>query len=137
MIIWQGLGAYALVVPFLQCLGLQLIARNLIGVDAATRYGQVINGVALLATAAIVYVIAQRLSARPAREVIDKATGQEITLRERHTLFYVPMRYWAMFFAVVGAILIVVGLVSAPSKGTKIPYLTSSPLTLTSNVRSV
>jgi hypothetical protein len=44
--------------------------------------------------------------------VIDKATGQEITLNQRHTMFYVPMRYWAFFWAGVCVLLVVVGVAS-------------------------
>jgi uncharacterized membrane protein len=111
MIIWQGLGAYAFAIPFFVWIGALVAARALLGVQTATEYGQIINGLVLLVSAALVYLMSQRLDAQPGREVIDKATGQEITLRQPHTMFYVRLRYWAMLYAVVGAILLVVGTV--------------------------
>lgn len=35
------------------------------------------------------------------RDVIDKKTGQEITLRRRHTFFLVPVEYWSVIYAVL------------------------------------
>jgi len=113
-IIWQGLGAYVFVIPFFLWLGFHFVARVVLGVDDVAQ-GLVINGLALLASSPIVYVIAHRLAAQPGREMIDEATGQEITLRQEHTFFFVPMRYWAVLFAFVGAVLVIAAAVAALS----------------------
>ena len=42
------------------------------------------------------------LRTRPARIVIDKATGKEIVLRRRHALFFIPMFYWGPIFIAGG-----------------------------------
>jgi hypothetical protein len=39
---------------------------------------------------------------RPAKVLIDKATGQEVVLRRRHSLFFVPMFYWGPIFIAMG-----------------------------------
>lgn len=102
MLIWQGLGAFAFVIPFVTVLVFQVLTQ-VVGGEAAMRQNvQVINGVALITSAVIVSVMGRRLAARPVRELVDKVTGQEVILRERHTMFFVPMKYWAWFWAVVG-----------------------------------
>jgi hypothetical protein len=54
-----------------------------------------------------VWVLSQQLAKRPVRTVIDKATGQELTLGERHDLFFVPLRYWPGILLVAGVALAV------------------------------
>ena len=34
-----------------------------------------------------------------------------MVLRQAHTMFFVPMRYWAMLYALVGIALLILGLV--------------------------
>ena len=110
MIVWQGVGAYAFVIPFFVWLGTLLVGGAVLGGDAAKTWGQELGGLSPLISAGLVYLLAQRLARRPSRTLIDKETGQEVVLRQVHTMFYVPMRYWAMFYALVGAVLVVSGL---------------------------
>jgi hypothetical protein len=52
-----------------------------------------------------VYFRDDRLNTAPGRTVIDKQTGQEISLRRKHSLFFVPMEYWGPIVAVGGLLL--------------------------------
>lgn len=54
--------------------------------------------------------MSKKLAARPVRTLVDKDTGEEVTLRERHTMFYVPLRYWAMLYVGVGMVAVAAGL---------------------------
>jgi hypothetical protein len=40
-------------------------------------------------------------SNRP-RVVVDKATGQEITLKSAHDFFFVPIKFWPYILAALG-----------------------------------
>ena len=111
MIVWQGVGAYGFVIPFGVVFGAFLAALALLGQETTSQFGRVIFGLALLVSAGLVYLLAQNLAKRPSRVFIDKETGQEVTFSERHTMFWVPLRYWAVLYAVVGVALIVIGLV--------------------------
>jgi hypothetical protein len=55
--------------------------------------------VALILT--LVSLLSNHLETRPGR-VIDKTTGQELTLRDKHDLFFVPLRYWPMILVLGG-----------------------------------
>jgi hypothetical protein len=109
-LVWQGLGAFALAIPLLLIVGVYLAVYVVFGADAAARFGTAGSGLALLASAAILWKMAQRLAARPTRVLIDKETGEEITLREQHTMFWIPLRYWAILDAILGVIVLVAGL---------------------------
>lgn len=102
MLVWQGLGAFVFVVPFFVWLGSQLVATSVAGADAPSVHGQLIAAIALLISAGPVWLLARRFDARPGWQVIDKATGHEVTIRQRHAMFFVQMRYWAVIYVVVG-----------------------------------
>jgi hypothetical protein len=49
----------------------------------------------------------------PSRVLIDKETGQEVTLRNRSELFFVPMKYWGLLGIGAGVVAIIAGLFGA------------------------
>ena len=93
MIVWQGVGAYAFVIPFFVWLATLLLGGAVLGSESSKAWGQELGGLSLLISAALVYWLAQRLARRPSRTLIDKETGKDVVLREAHTIFYIPMRY--------------------------------------------
>jgi hypothetical protein len=56
----------------------------------------------LVVAAALVWLLSNHLEKRPARIVIDKNTGQELKLNNKHDLFFVPMRYWPAILVLAG-----------------------------------
>jgi hypothetical protein len=36
------------------------------------------------------------------RTFIDKATGQEVVMKPKHDLFFIPVKYWSFVLAAVG-----------------------------------
>jgi tryptophan-rich sensory protein len=52
--------------------------------------------------AALVWMLSNHVEKRPARVVIDKQTGQELTLQNKHDLFFVPLRYWPAVLLLAG-----------------------------------
>jgi hypothetical protein len=90
MIIWSGLGF--LPVVFLIIFGLGFSAGNNGPVtDKALAFTFLMTGIAS-------GVVGWWLRTRPARVVIDKATGREMVLRRSHSLFFIPMIYWGPIF---------------------------------------
>jgi hypothetical protein len=49
------------------------------------------------------------LRRRPERTLVDKATGKELKFRASHSLFFIPMVYWAPIFITWALYLIVCG----------------------------
>ncbi len=95
MIIWNGLGF--LPVVFLMIFGFGFTAESNGPItDKALGFTFLLTG---LASGALGWWLRQR----PARIVIDKATGKEIALRSSHALFFVPMFYWGPIFIAMAA----------------------------------
>jgi len=93
MIIWSGLGFLPIV--FLIFFGLGFANHAGKPTDTELAYAFFLTG---LASGALGWWLRKR----PARVVIDKATGKEIALRRSHALFFVPMVYWGPIFFAMG-----------------------------------
>jgi hypothetical protein len=93
MIIWSGFGF--LPVVFLIVFALGFANHN--GPVADSEMGWI-----LLLTGLASGALGWWFRTRPARIVIDKATGREIALRPRHSLFFIPIFYWGPIFIVLG-----------------------------------
>jgi hypothetical protein len=52
-----------------------------------------------------VYLIAKYAGADDERTLIDEATGEEVTLEIRHSLFFIPPRYWPVVLPAIGLLL--------------------------------
>lgn len=101
-IIWSGFGALVMLIGGASLvIGVGLV-QSLSG-NAPESVGVGLALAAVLATVAN-YALARWLARRYApRVVIDKATGQEVILRRRDSLFFVPVRYWTCVFAFFAA----------------------------------
>jgi hypothetical protein len=103
MIIWSGSGILVAIVGF-GCLALtEVITRTTLD----EKYYQA-HGWPKLAgfwiAAALVYFLALWLDRQPGRVMIDKATGQEVVLKRRHALFFIPVRFWVYIFFALGVL---------------------------------
>ena len=96
MIIWSGLGFLPVVVLFASVFLFSLVLpEHLFDVGLILGF---------LITAAFSWLMGKRLNEVEGRTVIDKKTGEEVTIKPNHSLFWIKMEYWA-FVAVGLAIL--------------------------------
>jgi hypothetical protein len=102
MIIWRGWGIAVVGLTFVVLILTELGVERMFSDENYYQARGWPKLVALVLSAALVWLLSNRLDRRPARIVIDKATGQELTLRERDDLFFVPLRYWPAILIVAG-----------------------------------
>lgn len=102
MIIFQGWGLLVVIIAGL-AMGLsQIITGSLVGDPNYFVKHNWPFGVGLLLASIAIYCLGRYLNSRPGKVMIDKATGREFVLRQRHTLFFIPMQYWAIILALLG-----------------------------------
>ncbi|HZT43285.1 MAG TPA: hypothetical protein VFA07_14035 [Chthonomonadaceae bacterium] len=101
MIIWSGLG---ILVPVIAAICL-FVMNAIVGSAAFDSQGWP-KTIALLVAAGIVSVVGYKIRRQPGRVVVDKATGREVRLHRRHSVFFVPVLYWGPILAVIGIILL-------------------------------
>jgi len=105
MIIWQRFGFIVAVIVF----GCSLIANLIFNAEAGPGYYDHHKwpfAISLMVSAVLCWFYGQYLEKRPGRAVIDKKTGREFILNKRHTLFFIPVRYWAPILLVCALILL-------------------------------
>jgi len=105
MIIWQGLGILVVLIT-----GLMMVA-----VDAGSgALGLVLptaqsNEIDIVLATILVGAWGLYLRRIPGRILIDNESGQEVVIRSRHSLFWIPMDYWSGILLVLGVALAIKG----------------------------
>ncbi len=121
MIVWSGFGFLALLLPIVTVFITTAVA-NATGGPLYSTLHHWPGAVGAILGAGLVYLASVKLET-PGRTLVDPATGQAVVLRRRHTLFWIPLRFWAIVIAVVGLVYLV--LPAAPANGTSVSAHTS------------
>ena len=95
MIIWSGFGFLPILFLVVFSIAFGADQKGSPNHDIGLAY-------ALLLTGVISGALGWWFRTRPARIVIDKATGKELALRKRHALFFIPVVYWGPIFFAMG-----------------------------------
>ena len=66
-------------------------------------------GICELLAAIAVWFTGVRLNRDADRRLLDPKTGREVVVRRRHTLFWIPMQYWAPVLGLIGVIVLISG----------------------------
>ena len=106
MLIWSGLGILIPVIVAVCALLSEMVLNAALHDD---KYYQSHSWPALLAmtiAAMFVWLLSQRLNKQPGKRLVDPATGKDVILRPRHSLFFVPVRYWPPLLVVCGVALL-------------------------------
>jgi hypothetical protein len=101
VIIWSGWGILVglVAIGVLALLNVAIDAALGTGFYAAHIWPKLVSWVL---AGALSWPLARWLEARPGRMVVDKASGRELMLKPRHSLFFVPVRYWPFILAGIG-----------------------------------
>lgn len=102
MVIWQGWGVLALLIPALAVFMSGALGGALLGAEAASMQHWV-TAAGLILSAALVWVVGKKLNDAPGRVLVDPKTGQAVELKPRHTLFWIPMQWIAVAIVAVAA----------------------------------
>lgn len=96
MIIWKGWGFLVAVFVFGASLAMELVTESMTGDDRFYQAQAWPLAVALFVAGVVTWFVGKHFQGRGGRVVIDKATGQELTIGGSHTFFFVPMHYWGV-----------------------------------------
>lgn len=109
MIIWRGWGILAALIPaavfilFVAVFGLLAAVFGAKGAAVANSpyMGLLMVLVPGACSAALVWWLGRKLNSGPTRELVDPKTGQRVVLRKEHSLFWIPMQWWAIPIALI------------------------------------
>jgi hypothetical protein len=104
MLVWRGWGIGALLVAVI----VNILMQSLIGlVMGDDNYGKTHGWTWIISmgiAAVCVWFAGVKLESKPGQVVIDKASGEEFELKEKHDLFWIPFKYWAFIFLGLGVV---------------------------------
>jgi hypothetical protein len=103
MIVWSGRGILAVLVLVLS---FALFANVF-----PKEQGDYAFVVAFFIAGAFSWIMGKKWNEENGRAVIDKATGQEIMLKENHSLFWIKLQYWGIIFSAFGVMMLFQALV--------------------------
>ncbi|MFW5431719.1 MAG: hypothetical protein ACKE5M_00555 [Methylophilaceae bacterium] len=92
MIVWQGFGFLAALIPIIL-----LVLFDMGGTEMT--YG---TEAALIISAIVVYLVGRKLNSKPGKVLVDPETNQEVELKNKHTLFWIPMEWFGLVIAAAG-----------------------------------
>ncbi|MDP8170941.1 hypothetical protein QJU96_06535 [Pasteurella skyensis] len=88
-IIWQGFGFLAALIPLIIFAAVQSIL-------VATSFGAYIFDIAATLSAIAVWLVGSKLNGGKGKELIDPETNETVILKKKHTLFWIPMQWFAI-----------------------------------------
>ena len=99
MIIWQGLGFFGALIPIMCYVLAALIVEGVAGRNYLGTHSWP-GALGTLVGAGLVWLLSRKLE-KPSRTLLDPQTGETVVLNRKHTLFFVPVRYLAILFAII------------------------------------
>ena len=102
MIVWEGRGGITALI-IVASIGSVMASVNAMGLHVPDWQ----TYVAMAAIGAVANAILVANTPTVGRVVIDKETGKELVLSTRHTLFWIPIKYWTFIiiaYAVIGTV---------------------------------
>jgi hypothetical protein len=103
-IIWSGKGFLVAVFTFGFSLIANLITNSITGSGVYWDAHKWPLAVSLFVSAVACWFVGRFFQNGKAQVLIDPKTGKEVVLRKSHTLFFIPIIWWAPILAVFGLI---------------------------------
>lgn len=105
MLIWSGPGVLVFGIVFLVSLVSNVLFDSVLGSGFYTSHTWA-AGIAVMLSSPVVWLVGRRCDHRGGRTVVDRATGEQITLGKPH-FFFLPMRFWGPLLFFVGLVTVV------------------------------
>jgi len=104
MVIWKGWGYLAALIPMAGYVLMThwIDARRGQGYSDAHGWA---GGIGTILGAAAAWIVADKLEG-PGRTLVDPQTNEVIVLRRQDSLFFIPMKYFAILVALSGVLMI-------------------------------
>jgi hypothetical protein len=100
MIIWTRLGFLGLLIPVLLSVAVKKIADAFWGLGHFSSNQTM--GLAFIIGTPIVWFLGKKLNSKNPRELIDPKTNERVLIKEAHTIFWMPMEYFAVILCGLG-----------------------------------
>ena len=94
IIVWSGAGILVPMLAFITLFITQLMTDSVFGEGFYTAHG-IPKLLGFWIAAALTWLLATALAKQKGTPYYDKRTGQLVMIKKRHSLFWIPVEYWA------------------------------------------
>ena len=99
MIFWQGAGIVVFVFLGVYFVSINALVSKIWGDDYYSEHTWPMS-LAFVLSAVSCWYLGRYLHKKGARTVVDKETGEELILEQKHTCMFVKVEYWAFIYLV-------------------------------------
>jgi len=101
---WQGLGFLGVVIPVAVALLTNFLLDAIFGHGFYSSHNYSIL-IAMTVSALIVWFVGEKLNnSEQDRILIDQETGEKVILKNKHTFFFISLKWWALGYIIFGLI---------------------------------
>ena len=109
LIIWRGAGGLVLIFGIVSALLTNIVTSAVSGENNYFAGHSWAQALSLWLTATVCWFLGRYLNGKPAKIIVNKATGQEMSLKPRHDLMFIKMEYWGAILFAIGAFVLIGG----------------------------
>lgn len=102
IVFWKGAGALVLIFGIVSALFTNVITSSVFNENNYFASHAWAQAMSLFIAGIASWFLGRHLNNRPGRVLVDKATGEEVTLRPTHHLMFIKMEYWGPIFWAIG-----------------------------------
>ena len=103
-VFWEGHGYLAVLIPIINFFLFCFIPLP----DELFLKGFLIN---TCVSSYLLWIIGKRLNRNNLRRLIDTKTNEEVILKINHSLFFIKIQYWWLFFGIASVLLFIIELI--------------------------
>ena len=100
MVVWKGWGILGLLIPFIFSLSVGSAVDALLGANMY-KNSEWAMPLVLALSAVAVYFVGNTLNKKPGKIVIDPENNEKIELKKVHSMFWIPLQYWAVIIVAI------------------------------------
>ena len=104
MIFWSGKGYLVLIVWFCSFIATEYISELITNNELYFQENPWLMFIVALITSGVILKLNETILKSKTRILIDKESGEEIELKEKHTLFFIEAKWWAIIFILISII---------------------------------
>src|SRR5258706_10350622 len=109
IVFWKGAGGLVLIFGIAAALLTNIITSSVFNENNYFARHAWAQAMSLWIAGTACWFLGRRLNNRPGRIMIDKGTGQELTIQPNHHLMFIKMEYWGPIFFAIGLFVMIRG----------------------------
>lgn len=110
IVFWKGAGGLVLIFGIVAALLTNIVTSAVFSENNYFANHAWAQAISLWIAGTACWFLGRYLHSKPGRVLVDKATGQEVTIMPIHNLMFIKMEYWGPIFFAIGLFVLIKGM---------------------------